>query len=930
MKNIIFKLKMLKGEKGDIGYYNDSELRDDIAVLTHRMDIIDSNFTQDESNNKIATQTETVTAAETAGGNMAIWHTFEIPEDAVIIEASYCPIIQGWDPDTVPWKTKDVEMYIIDSTHVQVQVTPYNASATAYLKISYAYSEASDLSELTDIRVGADGTVYGSAGTAVRSQISALNNALNTFGDVLTASETVAASENARWVQKHYPISMKSGKKYIIAINEMNVHSGETIYLSLKSAADLNSSSLVKVIAQITTENNSGIIEFTLSATEATNTHYLSVYANTSYGYNYQFDLLSNSITEVFGSLEADILPLKTIATQFPLITEIYPTLTGVQFSGNTGNNDPLIVTTNGTFFIRNTTSPSGQGYVGVQDIPATYSISNNYGLVFKKSDKTFAVVSLSNYLSSDYVLLLWKHYTNIKGLWAFYYYDSKLYDDLNILFADKDLIQDAIGDYFLINDYTVNENCRWGSNGSLITGYTGGSAVEIDEVIEGEKYAISGMTNQNSTHSILLISYNDEATMLTDYSSTQPVKDYVVEIPHGIVKIKFTAWRSDLNPISVKKYQMDVCKKSELAKLQYNSPILPDYYYLSNWIGNKIDAINELMESIETGVCFCWLTDMHFSYNAMNSKFLLKFIRNNTGVKDIFCGCDIVYAYANAGYIKDEGYDSWADYFSAVGTKGVLKADEKTLLKYVEYVGLDNFYLVRGNHDFTIRTSASDSSGYTAPENETYYYLSKKMEQNGVIFPVAGCNYYYIDNKTQKVRFIVIDQFAIHNVGDEDVSWDLLPAISQDQYDWLVDEALNVDEDYSVVCIGHAPVDSSLDANMGNEQPLQDIFIAFANKSELNQTYANGITINKDFTNSNGEFVCFIAGHTHKDMSHVDNGVLTIVSGADFRSSDDTSVTRTYGTVSEQLIDVFSIDTTNRTIKTIRVGGGLNREWNY
>lgn len=188
MKNIIFKLKMLKGEKGDIGYYNDSELRDDIAVLSHRMDIIDSNFTQDESDNKIATQTETVTAAETAGGNMAIWHTFEIPEDAVIIEASYCPIIQGWDPDTVPWKTKDVEMYIIDSTHVQVQVTPYNASETAYLKISYAYSEASDLSELTDIRVGADGTVYGSAGTAVRSQISDLKSALNRYADLgLTA-----------------------------------------------------------------------------------------------------------------------------------------------------------------------------------------------------------------------------------------------------------------------------------------------------------------------------------------------------------------------------------------------------------------------------------------------------------------------------------------------------------------------------------------------------------------------------------------------------------------------------------------------------------------------------------------------------------------------------------------------------------------------
>ena len=183
MKNIIFRLKMLKGDKGDSINYDDTELRTDINVLTHRMDVIDANFTQDESNNKIATQIETVTAAESAGGNMAIWHTFEIPENAVIIEASYCPIIQGWDPDTVPWKTKDVEMYIIDSTHVQVQVSPYNTSATAYLKISYAYSEASDLSELTDIRIGVDGTVYGSAGTAVRTQISDLQSCFDDLDD---------------------------------------------------------------------------------------------------------------------------------------------------------------------------------------------------------------------------------------------------------------------------------------------------------------------------------------------------------------------------------------------------------------------------------------------------------------------------------------------------------------------------------------------------------------------------------------------------------------------------------------------------------------------------------------------------------------------------------------------------------------------------
>ena len=209
MKNIIFRLKMLKGDKGDSVNYDDTELRTDINVLTHRMDLIDANFTQDASNNKIATQTETVTASQTAGGNMAIWHTFEIPEDSVVIEASYCPIIQGWDPDTVPWKTKDVEIYIIDTTHVQVQVSPYNTSETAYLKISYAYSEASDLSELEDIRIGADGTEYESAGSAVRSQIEDLQDQINALPSGESGlSENVKAAllncfENVAWINSN-------------------------------------------------------------------------------------------------------------------------------------------------------------------------------------------------------------------------------------------------------------------------------------------------------------------------------------------------------------------------------------------------------------------------------------------------------------------------------------------------------------------------------------------------------------------------------------------------------------------------------------------------------------------------------------------------------------------------------------------------------
>jgi hypothetical protein len=78
------------------------------------------------------------------------------------------------------------------------------------------------------------------------------------------------------------------------------------------------------------------------------------------------------------------------------------------------------------------------------------------------------------------------------------------------------------------------------------------------------------------------------------------------------------------------------------------------------------------------------------------------------------------------------------------------------------------------------------------------------------------------------------------------------------------------------------------------------------------------------------------ICGHTHRDYTITEpyNNAFPIISV----TSDNGSKTVSYdpnseyvkNTVTAQAIDIFCINTENKTINTIRVGNGSNRSWTY
>ena len=294
----------------------------------------------------------------------------------------------------------------------------------------------------------------------------------------------------------------------------------------------------------------------------------------------------------------------------------------------------------------------------------------------------------------------------------------------------------------------------------------------------------------------------------------------------------------------------------------------VPGYYHENHYLTRKVNRINSVGEDITSnGDLFFVITDQHWDYyNAKRSPALMRYLSGHCNIPRLFSLGDIAY-----------------------GTS-------------LEYVSLLNkaysgeIHHVVGNHDYDDSTTGSAL---------VYYLDSGKEMQVGN----ADRHYYYVDNRQQKIRYIIMSG------SNESSAGGYLGGYEADQITWLTNEALNVEDGWSIILFTHSLYSYSI-----------------ADGSITMYDHANPFIAALDSYSGNGEIIALFAGHTHHDaVDHTSKGIPIIVTACDkclpyidengTNTEPEYATERPIGTITEQAFDVVALDKANRTLTLIRIG---------
>lgn len=264
-------------------------------------------------------------------------------------------------------------------------------------------------------------------------------------------------------------------------------------------------------------------------------------------------------------------------------------------------------------------------------------------------------------------------------------------------------------------------------------------------------------------------------------------------------------------------------------------------------------------------------------------------------------------------------------------------------LSKVFDHIDTDRLVYTVGNHDFNsvadngVTTNTSD---WIITDNELTSLINRKVKATN---RPNGKLYYYRDYTDKKVRVIVLNTMDIpfEFNSDNTIKYDPVNVhgIRQAQFDWLIDEALNVaDDDWKIVVCMHVGLYTSSEGFSGNTDTLnnkvglKNVLSAFNSKSEYSYSNTSGehngifqVEISGTMTNKHGKIVAVLSGHAHEDGYTNADGFNAIQITCSYPY-----ITRQPRTLSEFAVDVVVFDDLEQKIKLTRFGNGNDREYDY
>lgn len=308
-------------------------------------------------------------------------------------------------------------------------------------------------------------------------------------------------------------------------------------------------------------------------------------------------------------------------------------------------------------------------------------------------------------------------------------------------------------------------------------------------------------------------------------------------------------------------------------------SLVYGDSYDINNvasYFRSEVQTVASQINSLSSDwVSFVFITDTHESDNENHSQAIANYLIHNSKAFGLFLGGDY-----SAGDWNATSYSNW-------------------MAPLIEYSQGQTFPVL-GNHERLGVSNISTLVPYIHAD-----FLSDKTYLNGE----TELFYYYFDNSSKKVRYMVINTAETSSNG-----------VSDDQIRWITRNVYLPASDWKLVVFGHHDIDST--NFTGNY------------KSSKATEITNAISA------CNGYIVGYFCGHEHFDQLRlVNNKFYQLISLCDrFENSDPFDITcpvRTRGTSTEQVVTVvsFNIDTGEVVTRRIGAGAGLSANefsWNY
>lgn len=181
--------------------------------------------------------------------------------------------------------------------------------------------------------------------------------------------------------------------------------------------------------------------------------------------------------------------------------------------------------------------------------------------------------------------------------------------------------------------------------------------------------------------------------------------------------------------------------------------------------------------------------------------------------------------------------------------------------------------FLCTGNHDCNY-TESPDSYIYPNELNRLLFSQNPTLKQY-----TNETNYYYYDLPNPQgghIRIIALDMLDQPAREYRSIHY---ASYSQEQIDWLGNIALKegMTDQHGIIILNHFPFQKGssttylIDGNYVHEwYMIPEIVEAYRSRTLLNQTYKNDInpdkpiSVNFDFSNSYGNFICYLGGHVH------------------------------------------------------------------